>query len=396
MPLYLEAMSKLDFDLVQREFLNLNGPIYLNTGCCGRKPVSVLRTMEKGWAELNENPCRTTFMEPLLLERGRQAVAELLQVSPQNIFLALSTTNALQIIMHSFLLQAGDELVTTDDEHGSLSTIAEYLREVRGIIIRRKHTDPFKGSQSHCLGLLDLVTAQTKLVAVSEIGCYTGWRPQLDLLVEQLEEKKVPLLIDGAHTPGQGSCRPARYPMWVGSGHKWLGGPNGTAFGYVKSEFIPRLQTVALGDKFFERRQANPYDLKRLETCGTSDVVRWLGLAAAIQLQIQLEPEAVAQYQLGLVRHLRERLEIFGPTFRTPPLVESVPQETTSMVTVWWQPEQLKVAHLQEYLWNKHQIAVQVDFLHTRPAHGLRVSCHVANTVDQLDRLIHVLPQAVN
>src|SRR6185436_7603422 len=96
-------------------------------------------------------------------------------------------------------------------------------------------------------------------------------------VVDALAKTDIPLLVDGAHSPGQDFCHPAKYSMWVASGHKWLGGPNGTGFAYVAPHLVPKLQPVLLGDHYYNFADT---DLTRFESKGTSDVVRLLGLEA--------------------------------------------------------------------------------------------------------------------
>ncbi len=363
--------------------------------------MSVLNAIIRTYQNLNLNPCHVTFNDSSIAGQARAAVARLLAVPEQNILLTFSTTNALQILMQSFLLEAGDELVTTDQEHGSLRTIAQYLSETRGIVVRKHVVKDWQegdtaGSAQFCRDLLSLVNKKTKLVAISEIISYTGWRPDLTILTEALETMGVPFIADCAHGPGQILCRPDIYPMWVGSGHKWLGAPNGAAFAYVRSDLAERLMPVALGDTYYARRDADPSDLFRLEGAGTADPSHLRGLTGAIDLHLSLGAEAVVQYQLDLAKYLRQKLEDdLKPAFRTDNFFGTTPGECTSLLNFRFAPGRLKVPNLQDYLRNEHKIAVQLDYLNSEPGHGMRISCHVSNTKDEIDRLISALAQVV-
>ena len=121
---------------INEQFRRNSSSIYLNSGCCGRKPVAVLAAISRAHERLNNNPCHLTFNDQSPIEQCRAALARLLAVDAANLFLALSTTNALQILMQSFLLERGDEFIMTGQEHGSMRTIARYLSESRGIIVK--------------------------------------------------------------------------------------------------------------------------------------------------------------------------------------------------------------------------------------------------------------------
>ena len=176
--------------------------------------------------------------------------------------------------------------------------------------------------------------------------------------------------------------------MWVGSGHKWLGGPNGTGFLYVSKDLIDRLRPVTIGDRYFDKYEQ---PIKRFEWSGTCDNSRWLGLAAACQLQHNLHIEKIEKRQAELVRYLRSRLAEFEHiTIRTP-----LNGRTTGLLAFTMNPEYLAVPNLQTYLWEEHKIWTQPDFKYGNVGHGLRISCHVATSEEDLDRFVQALSKAI-
>jgi selenocysteine lyase/cysteine desulfurase len=381
------AASSLNLGLVAQQWgaKPTDGTIYLNTGSCGRKPRAVMEALESANEHLNANPTLFTFWDEEHLDAARNAAAQLFDVDPKSLLLTSSTTQGLQLVFNSFLAEPGDELVTTDHEHGSLTSIVRYLSESRGIVIKRHIVDPLAGSKALCDGVLDLVNERTRLVAVSEIDCFSGWRPDLSQLNAQLGLQSLPFLVDGAHSPGNGPCRPGQYPLWVGSGHKWLCGPNGTGFLYVRPDLVARLKPVWVADRFYNE-YAVP--LRRFEFQGTADVGRWLGLAAALRLHLELGADRVADRQRQLWEYLRGRLvELPGCTIRTP----ATTGETSALLTFTFNPANLTVTDLREHLWQTHKIWTQPDFCYGQQGHGMRISCHVSISEKDIDRLIESL-----
>jgi len=373
-----------------------SGVTYLNTGSVGRKPKCVWDAQNHGGMLLNTNPTLTTFLDHEPITHARNVAGKLLGCASSSLLLTGNSTQGLQLILESFLTKAGDELVTTNHEHGSSNTIIRYLEETRGIVVRRYEMPANCNSEQFCFGLLSDVSERTKLILVSEIDCYTGWRPDLSTLMDSLELLGVPVVVDGAHAPGHVRTRPSRFPMWVGSGHKWLGGPNGTGFAYVSRELIPRLEPVWLGDQFFEKRDQEIYDITRFECRGTSDICQWYGLAAAIELQGNLNHESVQRHQKGLVAYLRNRLiERFPVTFRTPSPDEVPLEETTAILTFNFPEERVKVKDLREALWSEHKIWIQPDNLSAQPGLGARISCHYTVTAGDIDKLIDALAKYI-
>jgi isopenicillin-N epimerase len=380
------SVVELNLEQIAKEFPPEKDCLYLNTGSCGRKPQSVLRALSQGWQDLNVNPTLTTFMDESALADAKNATARLLDVSAQDLLLVQNTTQGLQFLMQSFLLDAGDEFVTTDSEHGSVGAIAQFIAETRGVIVQKVHIDPLEGIEEFNRKLIDKLNARTRLVLVSEISSYTGWRPNLETLELTTKERNIPLLVDGAHCGGQIICRPGNYRLWVGAGHKWLGGRNGTGFIYVAPDLVPRLQPLWLGDEYFKLKEAHGNSLVPFESQGTADVVRWRGLAAAINLQFEIGHENIYRRELELVTYLRHAVGKLKPKFRTP-----ADAPNNAMLVMHWDEAQVPVPHLRDYLWQNHKVWVQPDFMNKNPGLGIRVSCHYSLSERDIDKLVSAL-----
>lgn len=382
----------IDFDQVKKEFPVEQGCLYLNTGSCGRKPQSVLRALSQGWQDLNINPTLTTFMDESALGDAKHAVARLFDVPVESLLLVQNTTQGLHLIMQSLLLNDGDEFVTTTSEHGSVSTISQYLAETRGIKIHKVEIDPLDGHESFTRKMTERLNSRTKLVLVSEISSYTAWRPDLQGLEKDTRERGIPLLVDGAHSGGQIVCRPAQYRLWVGSGHKWLGAPNGTGFVYVALDLVQELQPLWLGDEYFKLRALHGNNsLARFESQGTADVVRWRGLTAAVNLQLEIGPERIYKREVLLAEYLRNAVAKLNPKFRTP-----VGTPNCALLVMHWTADQMPVPHLRDHLWQKYKIWVQPDFMNENPGLGVRVSCHYSITVRDIDKFVEALSETLS
>ncbi len=80
-------MKTLDLNLVREEYpLDKDGHVYFNSGCCGRKPLSVLDAMARDLAKLNTNPCHFTFNDSSPVDQARAAVSRLLSVPARKHF----------------------------------------------------------------------------------------------------------------------------------------------------------------------------------------------------------------------------------------------------------------------------------------------------------------------
>lgn len=381
----MPSSKKAEFDALIKEQFPKTESIYLNTGSVGKKPLTVLQSIEESFTDLNYNPTEFTFLMPQIKEETRLLAASHLGVDPKNLLLLQNSTQGLQLIISSLAQRAGDEIVTTNHEHGSLRVILRQLNETKGVVVKRHKTSPFEGSLAMCQGILSLVTKHTKAVVVSEINGYAGWKPNLDILKAELKKLGIPLIADGAHMLGQTQCHPNQYDAWVTSCHKWLGGPNGTGLTYIAPQLVPLLKPIWLGDWYY---LYNPDDLHRFESQGTNDLNRWLGLKAAFMLLDKIGLEEIQSRQLSLSNLLRSLLDnlpdsqIFTPDFAG---------EQSAMLTVNWPEGRLKTKDLRASLWQEHKIWIQPDFCFGLQENGMRVSCHYANSQEDLEKLIAAL-----
>jgi isopenicillin-N epimerase len=383
--------GQLDIDLVRAEWPPPeDGSLYFNTGSCGRKPVRVLRAIEDGWKQLNLNPTTMTFLDTAPQDAAREGIASLTGLNADDILLTQNSTQALHLVLASFLLKPGDELIATTHEHGSTNTVARYLQETRGIVVRKVYVEPLSGEQALFEGVYSFINEKTRLVLLSEIDCYSGWRPDLTKIATHLDSLSIPLIIDAAHSLGQGPVRAFPKAMYAGSCHKWLGAPNGTGFLFAPPKLAAKLHPVWISDRFYEPHEQ---PLGKFEFQGTGDVVRWLGVAAACSLQLELGQNAVAARQRELLLNLSDRIKaIPGSRIRTP-MAEG---ETSGILSMTWEPERVKVEHLRDHLWAKYKIWTQPDFCYGQPGHGLRLSCHIAIEQSDIDRLINALRECIS
>jgi len=383
----------LSRDEIKKEFPPSQECLYLNTGSCGRKPQAVLAAINQGWTDFNVNPTITTFIDQSPWELARGAVAKLLNVPANSLLLVQNSTHGLHLLLNSFLDCAPDELITTNHEHGCVSALRRHLHETKGIKTFVHEVDELCDTDHLINGVISLITANTKMILVSELDGFTGQRHDLSRLVEHCQGAGIPLLVDGAHCLGQVICDPARYPMWVASGHKWLGGPNGTGIVYVAPHLVPKLKPVWVGDKHFERKDADINDLRRFESQGTCDVVRWYGLAAAVDLQLRLGARRIYEREMQLLTYLHDRMQDLHPTFRRRVRNDD---PRSAMLAFYWREDQVRVPDLKEALWERHKIWVQPDFINLKPHTGVRISCHYCLEEDDIDRFVVALKELIN
>ena len=214
-------------EALRAEFPVLERFAYLNAGTNGPAPR---RAVEAAAASLREQAEQGRGGGPFFAavlaaaEQLRSRVAARLGCGPDEIGLTGSTTDGVNSILSALDLREGDEVLTTDEEHPGLLAPLAAARERRGVRIR---VAPFAEVASR-------VEPQTRLVAASHVSWISG------RVVDSaaLAATEVPVLLDGAQALGAVAAEVSELgcDFYAASGQKWLCGPQGVGYLYVRGE----------------------------------------------------------------------------------------------------------------------------------------------------------------
>lgn len=229
----MSVQSTTDPAEFRSQFPVFGNRVYLNAGTEGPVPraavEAVTRRIETDAAHGRAG--RTYFDEVIdLAGRLRAAYAEVLGASPDEVALTGSTTDGLNTVVSGLRLGAGDEILTTDEEHPGLLAPLRLARIRHQVRIR---VVPFAE-------LPDAVTAQTRLIACSHVSWVGGAVADL----KALTQSGVPVLVDSAQGLGAipVDVHELGVDFYAASGQKWLCGPEGSGCLYVRQDRLDDLE----------------------------------------------------------------------------------------------------------------------------------------------------------
>lgn len=227
----------MDVERFRSEFPVLARRVYLNTGTDGPLPS---RAVDAARAQLERESSdgRSGAEHSAALERMaeelRARLASLVGAEPDEVALTRSTTDGINTVLAGFGLRAGDEVLTSDEEHPGMLAPLGALRR-RGVLIREA---PFAE-------VADAVGSQTRLIAVSHVS----WMRGMIAPIDEIRATGVPVLLDGAQ--GLGAIPVDVHALgcdfYAGSGQKWLCGPDATGVLYVRRDRIDQLAMSSPG-----------------------------------------------------------------------------------------------------------------------------------------------------
>ena len=219
---------------------------FLNHGSYGACPRPVFEEYQRWQMQLESQP--VAFLDPargltVRMRDARQAMAGELHTDPDNIVGLTNATAALNVVAQSLDLKPGDEILSTDHEYAALDKTWTYVARRTGakIVVATVPLPLIHEAQfTDCLAAA--ITPQTRVIFVSHITSATALVFPIERIVAEARARGICTVIDGAHTPGH---IPLNLDVLVadfyaGNCHKWLMGPKGSAFLYVR----PELQSI--------------------------------------------------------------------------------------------------------------------------------------------------------
>lgn len=287
-----------------RELFDLDPDlVFLNHGSFGACPQPV-RAAQRAWQdEMERNPVEFLGRRSAtLLRAAREALAAFVGARADDLVFVPNATTGVNIVAQSLPLRAGDEVLGTTLEYGACDAAWDFVCARRGAHYRRVPAAMPLDDQAFVDGMVAALSPRTRLVFLSHVASTTALVLPVAALVEAAHARGVPVLVDGAHAPGQIELNldALGADFYTGNGHKWLCGPKGSGFLHARPEHHEGLHANVIGWGYladsgghtgFDAYLGHSRFERRLQWQGTRDISAFLALPAAIDFHhAQLTP----------------------------------------------------------------------------------------------------------
>jgi selenocysteine lyase/cysteine desulfurase len=216
------------FAAARAQFLIPAGVAYCNTGTLGASPREVVEALTAGIRRIETDlaawPYEQPDGEPLtgyqqLLE-VRQAAGRFVNASAAEIALTQNATMGMNFLANGLDLAAGDEVVSTDQEHGGGISPWRLLAKRRGVVVKELPLEPaLAGGPDAIMRLFEsALTPRTKVVMFSHITSGLGARLPARELCALVRDRGALAIVDGAQAVGTRVRRLRRQPAQVDDG----------------------------------------------------------------------------------------------------------------------------------------------------------------------------------
>jgi len=174
-------------------------------------------------------------------------IAKFVGADDNEITLTHNVTDGINIVCWGVPLQKGDEVILTTHEH--VGNAAPWLNRAKlhGIVIRKYV--PAATADETLNRIAALINKNTKAIATPHIPCTQGQVLPVKEICQLAKDKGLFSLIDGAHGPGMMplDLHDIGCDTYASCSHKWMLGPKGTGFLYVRDGFRDTVQDYYSG-----------------------------------------------------------------------------------------------------------------------------------------------------
>lgn len=214
---------------------------YLNNGTMGPSPYPVIEAVRNGMMDGDHHGGYGGW------ENTSKKLAAFVGANEDEIALTHNVTDGINITCWGVPLRRGDEVILTTHEHVGNAFPWLNRRKLHGIVI--KTFTPAATADETLNRIEALITKRTRVIAVPHIPCTQGQILPAKEICKLARERGIFSIIDGAHGPGMLllDLHDMGCDTYASCCHKWMLGPKGTGFLYVRKEFQNTLQTYFVG-----------------------------------------------------------------------------------------------------------------------------------------------------
>ena len=373
---------------MKSQFLLDSTITFLNHGSFGACPKPIFEEYQRLQLELEKEPVYFIQKKQAeYLKMAKERLAKYIGCNTNDFFFTPNPTFAVNTIMRSLDLKAGDEILSTNHEYGAMDrTWNFYCKKSGAKYIRQNISLPVVSKEQILEEFWRGYTSKTKIVFLNQISSATALIFPVKEICGKARELGLITIIDGAHVPGQMDLdiTDLNPDFYTGTLHKWMLAPKGSSFLYVKKDFQQMLDPLVVGWGYESVAPGESQFLDYQEFQGTRDVSAFLCAPKVIDFLEENDWKSKAKECRRIVRNNYQR---FCDLLNTKPIcpitseflvqMASIPVNTTNPVA------------LKELLFNKYKIEIPIIPLNGN--YFIRYSINAYNSQEDLDILYKAL-----
>jgi isopenicillin-N epimerase len=283
---------------VRHEWVLLPDFVSVNHGSFGATPRVVLAAQQEWQRRMEAQPGR--FFRSVLPDALRHAadrLAGFIGADGKDLAFVENATAGCNAVLRSLLLAAGDEILVLTHGYGAVRNAVRYVAEHAGARVTEAAV-PFPRPDADAIvaSIASALTPRTKLAVIDHITSGSALVLPLQRIVAACHDAGVPVLVDGAHGPGQVALDMGALgaDWYIGNCHKWLCAAKGCGFLWASPARQAGLHPVTISHGF------GGGFLAEFDWTGTRDCSAWLSVDVAIDFHARLGGAALRARNFSL------------------------------------------------------------------------------------------------
>ena len=361
---------------IQQAFTLDRTIINLNNGYTCPSPRVVHEALKRYLDISNQAPIHymANLLEPNV-ETVRRKLAAEAGCDPDELAITRNASEALQIAQLGLDMQAGDEVVTTDQDYGRmLDTWDQRVRRDKIKVTKISFPVPTTNISELTGRLERAITPKTKVIHICHITNLTGQLFPVRDIARMARARGIQTIVDGAHAFAHFpfALRDLECDYYGTSLHKWLLAPVGTGFLYVRRENIEKLWPLT------PAKASKDKDIRKFEEVGTHPAANHNAIAEALAFHQAIGVELKA----ARLRYLSDRwITRVEKLPRVKILNSRLPDQAWGLSNV--SLEGVDVSKAYDFLWSKYRIITAA--IKRQDYQGLRVTPNIYTTLEEVD-----------
>ena len=372
------------------EWFEFEDATYLNLAGQSPMPKVSLRAIQSALADKKHPHHRTDAVFYEIPNRIRTNIAQLIGAKSDEIAITTGASAGVTAVAYALDWKSGDEVITAAREFPLQYTIWKPMEERVGLKVK------IVVPRERFLQAEDLIAAMspnTRLVSVSLVRFDDGSLLDAQRVAAACHAKGALLLLDVSQACGAIplNVQELGADFLVCAGYKWLFGPFGTGFFWIRHELLSRVRpapfywmAVAGSDNF---AQLNFTDPQPADSAKRWDAPEWashfnfnlVGLDASLEFVVRMGAETVE-------RHNRELIELMYARLPKDRCVSASPMDAAKRGPYGCFAARTPEKTAELY----HKLRAENVIVSLREG-NIRVSPHLYNTERDIDRLVSVV-----
>ena len=322
-------------DLVNGEPL-----VYLDSAATAQKPEVVISSIANYYRHSNSNVHRGVHSlsqaATALYEDARITVKEFINAQfSEEIVFTKGTTDSINLLAHSLgnlLIDAGDEILTTEMEHHSNFVPWQALASEKKAVLKIIRFND--SGEITPADVESMITSKTKILAITHASNTLGSINNIKEIVKISHENNVVVVVDGAQfiPHSQVDIQDLNCDFYAFSAHK-LFGPTGTGVLYGKKELLNQLPPYQFGGGMISEVGLVTTEYAsspQIFEAGTPNIAGVVGMSEAIKYLLNTGFDFIESHEKTLLQLASEKLEgipglkIIGTSNDKVPLISFV------------------------------------------------------------------------